>query len=106
MHTLEAVFSLIVLVGFSMMLTLGADAPTDYSLYQYQLANDVWRVLYLRHGVALLYDPSIAIDDLERITSETGLCIETDFYSTCEVEEGITIKKPIVLGNVEIKVGV
>ena len=106
MHTLEAVFSLIVFVGFSTMLTLGADAPTDYSLYQYQLANDVWRVLYLRHGVALLYNPSIAAEDMEEITSETGLCIESDFYSTCEVEEGITIKKPTVLGGVQIKVGV
>ncbi|MGB9718972.1 MAG: hypothetical protein ACPL06_00050 [Candidatus Anstonellales archaeon] len=106
MHTLEAVFSLIVLIGFSMMLTLGADAPTDYSLYQYQLANDVWRVLYLKHGVALLYDPSVATSDLEQITSETGLCIETDFYTTCGVREGVTIKKPIVLGNVQIKVGV
>lgn len=106
MHTLEAVFSLIVLAGFSLMLTLGADAPADYFLYQYQLANDVWRVLYLRHGVALLYDPSIAADDMEHITSETGLCIESDFYTTCPVEEGITIKKPTVLGNVQIKVGV
>lgn len=106
MHTLEAVFSLIMLVGFSLTLSLAADAPTNYSLYRYQLANDVWRVLYLRHGVALLYNPSVAADDIEKITGETSLCIQSDFYTSCEVEEGITIKKPTVLGSVKIKVGV
>ena len=52
MQTLEAVISFSVFMLFTTYVLLQIDdySGVDDSLYRYQLANDVWRVLYLRGG--------------------------------------------------------
>ncbi len=50
MQTLEAIISFTVFMFFSsgVLLEISDEGKVDDSLYRYQLANDVWRVLYLQ----------------------------------------------------------
>ena len=47
MKTIEALISLVVLLSFTSLALLEAPKPHS-SLYQHQLAEDVWRVAYLK----------------------------------------------------------
>lgn len=82
MQTLEAIISMFVFVAFASFLMLQLDNYNglDDSLYRYQLANDVWRVLYL-HGDFRDFSftsASASRDDaqvhLEEIYDSSGVC--------------------------------
>jgi len=93
--TLEAAISLVVLVSF---LSFGLlHYPVQHSrMHEYELAEDAWRVLYLRGGFGpewKLDEGCLNLDDgcgvlgpdetrmnvdAERITELTGLCVAMD----------------------------
>ena len=82
MQTLEAIISMFVFVAFASFLMLQLDNYNgiDDSLYRYQLANDVWRVLYLQGDFKDFSFTSqsdsrdAAQRHLEEIYDETGVC--------------------------------
>jgi hypothetical protein len=82
MQSAEAVISLMVLVSICMpmLATFASQPQIDDSLYRYQLANDAWRVLYLRGGLRNLSISSqnpvrdSLEGDMETIYGLTGLC--------------------------------
>jgi hypothetical protein len=93
--TLEAAISLVVLVSF---LSVGLlHYPVQHSrLYEYELAEDAWRVIYLRggfgpewklvegctsldEGCGVLWPDEASLNrEAERITELTGLCVAMD----------------------------
>ncbi len=85
MKFIEATISLLVFLIFITTVLAGATAhKTDDSLYRYELASDVWRVLYLRGDFHNFAEDSLnpARDatekDLTRITDLTGLCMNIE----------------------------
>lgn len=85
---LEATISLVVLISF---LSFGLlHYPAQHSrLYEYKLAEDAWRVLYLGGGFGPAWklengEPALGPDedklneDADRITELTGLCVAMD----------------------------
>ncbi len=78
MQTLEAIISFTVFMAFAsyVLLQIDDNRGIDNSLYRYQLANDVWRVLYLRGNFKDLSSTSSKIDnDISKIVDRTGFCI-------------------------------
>jgi len=82
MQTLEAMVSFVFFLSLCSHLLLSPEESyyIDDSLYRFQLAEDVWRVLYLRGNFR---DFGAADrDELEKefalIENETGLCIFMD----------------------------
>ncbi len=82
MQILEAMISLMVLVSFLSFIAGEQHArAVDDSLYKYQLANDVWRVIYLRGDLKdfSFDDANLARDrielDLQRVGELTNLCV-------------------------------
>jgi hypothetical protein len=86
MQSLEAIISLMVFAALcsGMLAPYAEQAPMDDSLYRYQLANDAWRVLYLRDGFRnLSMDSQSTVrdsleGDMENIYGLTGLCTYLD----------------------------
>jgi hypothetical protein len=88
----------------------------DDSLYRLQLANDVWRVLYLKGDFEDFSFSSMNIardraeNDLKKITELTGICvfIGGERLTSCRGEELgehlITTKKLLVVDGVPQKV--
>ncbi len=77
MQTVEAILSLLVFssISASFLSVMDDQAPLDDSLYRLQLAEDAWRVLYLRGDLRDLDGPSGAVEsDLGLLGEETGLC--------------------------------
>lgn len=82
MQIMEAMVSLIFLISFLSIVAADQKAKAiDDSLYKYQLANDVWRVLYLKGDFKDLSFISESLDrrnaenDLKIIGNITGFCI-------------------------------
>ncbi len=81
MQSMEAAISLIIFLSISSFLLLSIDEPhnVDDSLYRTQLAEDAWRVLYLRGDFQNLSDSAESRarleSDMETITDETALCV-------------------------------
>lgn len=77
MQTLEAMISFFVFVVFTtyVLAQLEDYNGIDDSLYRYQLANDVWRVLYLQGDFRDLSVLSALDEDLETVSDKTGFCI-------------------------------
>ncbi len=75
MQTLEAVFSFLFFFLFATYALLQIDyTKPNYAIYQYQLANDAWRVLYLNG--ALAYYPlnrNILEAKMGEISAKTGI---------------------------------
>jgi hypothetical protein len=76
MQTLEAIISFSVFMLFTsyVLLQLEDYRGVDDSLYRYQLANDVWRVLYLRGNFEYLQSEQQLDSELNAVDSVTGLC--------------------------------
>jgi len=76
MQTLEAIISFAVFMLFAsyVLMQLEDHGGVDDSLYRYQLASDVWRVLYLKGSFEYLEDESQLDAELDRIDGMTGLC--------------------------------
>jgi hypothetical protein len=86
MKTIEALICAFVLLSFAPLVLLDTPAPKT-QLYEYQLAEDVWRVAYLRGCFAQdspAPTPTLARDPMEtclnsviaEMEAETGLKIE------------------------------
>ncbi|MEW6748078.1 MAG: hypothetical protein AB1295_00010 [Candidatus Micrarchaeota archaeon] len=79
MQTIEAFLSLLVFLSISSLALAShpGPMPTDDSLYRLQLADDAWRVLYLRGDFQDLGPESRSMveADLAFIGEQTGLCI-------------------------------
>jgi hypothetical protein len=78
MQSMEAVLSLLVFSFIASSIAISAPEHTmDDSLYRMQLANDAWRILYLRNDLQNPSDASRApIErDMGIIGDETGLCL-------------------------------
>lgn len=108
--TLEAVISLVVLLSF---LSYGLlHHPVQHSrMYEHELAEDAWRVIYLRggfgpewklgegclslkDGCGVLWPDEVSMNrDAERITELTGLCVAMDGLqvASCLPGEGAMI---------------
>ena len=103
MQTIEAIISLLVFLSI-LPLILSSIEPhvPDDSFYRLHLANDIWRVFYLR-GDFENFDKSALNSDANQITKLTSLCIgfeEEDVTSCVSDSELIRIKKTaIVDGN-------
>ena len=82
MQTVEAMVSFLFFAAIAtpMLLHLEAQRDVDDSLYRMQLAEDAWRVLYLRGTFHNLTDGSTGSVELElaRVGEETGLCMFID----------------------------
>jgi len=82
MQSIEAAISLLVLLSISasVMPLLEEQRDIDDSLYRVQLAEDAWRVLYLRGDFRDFgEDKRGTIEaDMAEITRQTGLCVFMD----------------------------
>ncbi len=77
MQTMEGILSLLVFSSIfaSFIRIMDDPAPLDDSLYRLQLAEDAWRVLYLRGDLRDLGDSKSGVEgDLGLLGTETGLC--------------------------------
>jgi hypothetical protein len=85
MQVLEASLSFLVFVSMTSMLMV-AEEPDhiDDSLYRIQVAEDVWRVLYLR-GALSDFSRAELEAELSMIGEETGFCVFIDgvVYTNC-----------------------
>ena len=80
MQTLEALLSLLVFVSI-LTFFFPVENPThvNESLYSIQLAEDIWRVLYLRQDFQDFPDTTENLEnDLVLMGEETNLCIFID----------------------------
>jgi hypothetical protein len=78
MQTVEAVLSFLAFAAISSSLMMAVHpVPQDDSLYRLQLAEDVWRVLYLRGDLAPgSGEDGLALEsDVRGIGDEAGLCV-------------------------------
>jgi len=80
MQTLEAIISFMFFLFFATYMLAELDyTKPNYALYQYQLANDVWRVLYLKGALKDFSSTTtghlIARTEMENIGELTGFCI-------------------------------
>jgi hypothetical protein len=78
MQSLEAAFSLIVFLSLGTAFLLESEPPRaiDDSLYRIQLADDAWRILYLRGHLDDLSDSSreAVESDLRAMGEDSSLC--------------------------------
>jgi hypothetical protein len=119
LKTVEALVSLLVVLSF---LSFGlVHHPVQHSqLYRYELAEDAWRVVYLRGGLlpcenakGLLGPDEHAMNrDVDRIQEIAGLCFEMDKLQVASClpgEEAVVLHKTVYgpLGPfpVEVRVG-
>ena len=116
MQTFEALFSLFVFCLLAAQFLVFEEKPIDNSLYRLQLANDVWRALYLKGDFE---DFSFnkgnqardnAEADLKEITEMTGICvfINGEQLTSCRGiktgEHMITTEKLLIVDGVPQKV--
>ena len=102
MQTLEAIISFTFFMFFATFMLAQLDyTKPNYSLYQYQLANDIWRVLYLK-GALKDYSSSnlFAEQIMTDIYDGTRLCSYIEGIQTTSCRGGpacsgynITMKK-------------
>ncbi len=77
MQTLEAIFSFLFFFLFAVYALSQIDyTKPNYSVYQYQLANDVWRVLYLTKALSYYPLNRAALENrMTEINKKTGMNI-------------------------------
>jgi hypothetical protein len=98
MKTIEAIISLMVLLSFSPLLIMDAPIPQT-SLQEYQLAEDVWRVAYLK-GCFHQEEP-----DFSALAAAGELQSPSDFSEALEMltDEGLldAIESVVSVANAE-----
>lgn len=115
MDVFEALLTLIVALSLLTLLRLITYMPGSWTHIQYVLAEDMWRVLYLRHGLEAFY-PTNATEleeDLERMYELTSFCIQystpTFTYESEDCPQKgkniITVKEVFSLGEVSLSIG-
>jgi hypothetical protein len=109
LKTVEALIALTVLLSFSSFQLL--HQPVQHSsLYQYELAEDAWRVIWLKGGLQpKMHDEWMGgvfgIDEgamdksADEITELTGLCVEMDKLqaTSCIPGEGAMVLHKVVM---------
>lgn len=112
MNTLEAIFSFLVLLSLLPFIINIPDYSVDNSHYSLKLAEDIWRVLYLR-GDLEGFDKDALNKDVEEISTLTSLCIsveEEDVASCIPEGQPLVIKRiAFIKGNpkiISLKIGV
>jgi len=110
MQSIEAMLSLLIFLSIA-ALAIAADPgppPIDDGLYRVQLAEDAWRVLYLRGDFKDFRGERGAIEaDMETIGGLTGLCLFMDGieFTNCRGGENphegqISLRRTVLLdGN-------
>ena len=111
----EALLALTVALGLLVLVKLISFSPGSWTHLQYVIAEDIWRVLYLRHGLGMFYpvNASTLKEDLDKISKEVGVCVEyetpTFSYSSkeCPAKSGnvVAVSEDFTLGKVVLKVG-
>lgn len=90
MQTLEAALSFFLFFVFASSFLIQLDyTKPDYSLYRYQIANDIWRVLYLTD--ALNYYPlekGSTEEKMNKIEELTGFCTYIEGIQTTSCRSG------------------
>lgn len=116
MQTLEAIISLLVFVALLPQFLSIEEKPVDDSLYRMQLANDIWRALYLKSDFEDFsfaeYNAARnnAEADLNKITKSTGICIFIggEKLTSCRGEKTgeqiITTEKMLIVDSIPQKV--
>lgn len=103
LKTVEALIALVVLLSFSSFQLL--HQPVQHSsLYQYELAEDAWRVIWLRGGLQPALHEEWAneefgineramVESADKIMELTGLCVEMDTLqvASCIPGEGAMV---------------
>lgn len=105
MNTLEAIFSFLVLVSL-LPLFLGIQTySVDSSHYDLKLAEDIWRVLYLKGDLGYFNKNSLN-KDLKEIEKSTSLCvsIEEEDVASCIPNETTVVIKRVAFINGNPKV--
>lgn len=112
MNTLEAILSFLILLSLLPVLLTIQDYTIDTSHYNLKLAEDVWRVLYLKNDLRG-FDKINLNKDLKEIYELTSLCVlieEEDVASCIPNEATVVIKRvAFINGNpktITIQVGV
>ena len=90
MQTAEALISFTFFLFFAtFMLTQLDYAKPGYALYEYQLANDAWRVLYLKGALNdFKSGSSTAALAMEEIGAKTGFCLYAQGVQTTNCRNG------------------
>ncbi len=106
MEVFEALMALTVAVSAVSLFLFIPTYHHDFSLIQYVNAEDVWRVLYLRHGLGMFYPNNITglSDDVYEMSNMAYVCIDysTFIFSTqngCDngIREKVKISYPLSL---------
>lgn len=108
MQIFEALISLMFLLSIASYLLLQADGQRiDDSLYRMQLAEDAWRVLYLRGDFEDFSDTKRAVleNDMAEIGRQTGLCIFMDGVVFTSCRDGKTHEITASLAKTAISEG-
>ncbi|MFP3949840.1 MAG: hypothetical protein ACLFUZ_01970 [Candidatus Micrarchaeia archaeon] len=122
MKTIEALISLIILLSFTSFAMLDAQPENDPALPRYQLAEDIWRICYLKGCFNQSVDLVEGENEIEsrslpvilEIERKTGLAIA--FQSPLEIagntlpgEDAVSVRKTVVIDgipkSVELRVG-
>ncbi|MFH0884222.1 MAG: hypothetical protein V1861_00760 [Candidatus Micrarchaeota archaeon] len=110
MQSFEAMMSFLVFTSIMLYATQTADKPQgiDDSLLRIQLAEDAWRVLYIRndfHDFGSAGSERIRTD-MESISNQTGLCVflmGSSNYTSCRGGERhemtASIHRTLIIGN-------
>lgn len=103
MKIIEGLFSLVVFLSLLPLMPLSQIPKVETSVYDYQLANDAWRVLYLNGDIESLDYGGIK-EDLEEISRQTSLCFSIvldEEVSSCNEpsEEKIVLKKTVIINE-------
>lgn len=119
MKTIEALISLIVLLSFTSFTMLDAQPENEPALLRYQLAEDVWRICYLKGCFNQSVDLVGGENEIEsrslpvilEIERKTGLAIA--FQSPLEIagsclpgEDAVSVRKTVIIDGVPKTVGV
>ncbi|HLC68452.1 MAG TPA: hypothetical protein VJH24_01315 [Candidatus Bilamarchaeaceae archaeon] len=100
----EAIFTLLVVVSFSLLILNQPLPGINDSLYRLQLAHDVWRVWQLR-GDLDGFDKNAMNRDADAMTALTGTCIylEEEDVASCLGGERIIALPQKAWVNGEVK---
>jgi len=113
MNTIEAILSLMIFILIIFTFITVPTPELDISLYKLKLAEDIWRILYLKGELTNFQEDKI-LEDLNKIKELTGLCVSINWkeesIKTCEPSEFVVVKRIAFINSspemISIKIGV
>lgn len=97
MKTVEALISCMVLLSFSSFFLLSASYP-EQSLERYRLAEDIWRIYYLKGCFS-----QTEVLDVSNLGDVEGAINSTTFQNTEPVKDLITSHMPVTDPKIKMK---